>query len=361
MVLQAESFTEYAGTFDSPFKTGQPNNDVVPVRVFIPEDRDGKVPFVVILHYLGAQDLKVERSLALDLVRRGIGAVILALPYHLDRTPPGSRSGELALAPDTAKLLDMMTQSTLDVRRTIDLAAERPEFDPKRIGLAGISLGALVSSFVFAIEPRVGYSAFLLGGADFAHIIWNSSLVASARETLRRRGYSEAKLRTELAAVEPLRYLPGAPGRSSFVIGGKFDTVVPPQSTQALIGALDHPKTLSIDTGHYGGIFVQKRLLQEVSSYFELEMSGRKYSPPRSLGAPTIRIGALYSGKNGIDLGVGLDLFKSNSRADLILSAMFTPRGPVAFGGFRVGSGFYIGVTAGTKRVHPGILWSTVL
>ncbi len=360
-VIQAEGFTEYAGTFDSPYLSHQVNNDRVPIRVFVPEEQDSKVPFVVILHYLGAQDLKVERSLALELVRKGIGAVLIELPYHMDRTPPDARSGELALAPDTAKLIAMMTQSVLDVRRTIDLVSERPEFDSKRVGLAGISLGALVSSLVFAIDERVGYSAFLLGGVDFAHIIWTSSLVSSARENLRRRGYSEGRLRSELAEVEPLGFLPGKLGRSSFVIGGKFDTVVPTRTTQSLINALDHPKTLSIDTGHYGGIFVQKRLLQEVSTYFEKEMHSGTYSPPKRLLAPTIRVGALYTGRNGFDLGVGIDLFKSNARADFILTGMFTPRGPVAFGGGRLGSGFYLGVSVGTRRVSPALMWSTVL
>ncbi len=334
---------------------------MVPIRVFTPEDPEGKVPFVLILHYLGAQDLRVERSLAMELARKGIGAIVITLPYHLERTRPGERSGENALAPDTSKLIATMTQSVLDVRRAIDLLSERPEFAPNRIGIAGTSLGALVSSIVFAVDDRVGYSAFILGGVDFAKIIWSSTLVSGARDVLRRKGYTETKLRTELAQVEPLNFLPGKRGRPSFVIGGKFDTVIPTETTNALLKALDSPKFLSIDTGHYGGIFVQKRLLQEVSDFFGKEMLGGNYIPPKRLSAPTIRVGALYSGKNGIDIGVGIDLFRSNARADFILSALFTPRGPVGFGGMRIGTGFYLGVTVGTKRVSPGLIWSTVL
>ena len=38
-----------------------------------------------------------ERTMGVELNRRGIAAVLVTLPYHLERTPEGSRSGEMKL------------------------------------------------------------------------------------------------------------------------------------------------------------------------------------------------------------------------------------------------------------------------
>ncbi|MFX9638786.1 hypothetical protein ABTO85_20010, partial [Acinetobacter baumannii] len=79
----------------------------------------GPVPVVVLLHYWGAPDTKVEDEIAQLLARRGIAAVAMPLPYHLGRSPMGRRSGELAIVPDPRSLNQTMTQAVLDVQRTI--------------------------------------------------------------------------------------------------------------------------------------------------------------------------------------------------------------------------------------------------
>ena len=43
-----------------------------------------------------------------------------------------------------------MHQAEQDIRRTVDLLASRPEIDPQRIGITGISLGGIVAATVAA-------------------------------------------------------------------------------------------------------------------------------------------------------------------------------------------------------------------
>ena len=165
------------------------------------------MPVVVVLHYWGASDQKAEVSLANDLLRRGIAAVLMPLPYHLSRTPAGYRSGQLAIQADPKVLVATMSQAVLDVRRTVDWIETRPEFDSRHIGIVGTSLGSLVAANSYGVESRFGPAAFVVGGADFAHIIWNSSRVVTQREDLRRRGYTEERMRDELKPIEPLEFL----------------------------------------------------------------------------------------------------------------------------------------------------------
>ncbi len=384
LVERTEETDEFVASFPSPLPVGDPVNRTVQLRVLVPravrgKDVAGPLPVVLVLHYWGARDLRIERSLAAELNARGVAAAIMTLPYHLSRTPPGSRSGDLAIRPDPYLLRETMTQSALDLRRSLDfLRAQRgaggaPTFDRARIGIAGISLGAIVASLGYALEPSVGTAAFLLGGADLARIVWTSSRLVAPRERLRSLGYTEARLERELAPVEPLTYLKerarlDAPSRT-LVIRGAYDTVVPAASSQALVDALPGTQVLEIDTGHYGGIFVQRRLVREMGTFLAGSLGGTDYKVPRQILAPTVRVGLLAlaplasGGGNGggFDVAAGLDVYRFDKRGRGTASLLLTPRGPQVFLGVQAAEGLRVGFGLGLRRTGFGIFGSVVL
>ncbi|CAN5377439.1 hypothetical protein BH11ARM2_BH11ARM2_02930 [soil metagenome] len=356
----SEGIVHLETTFPSPVPSGIPNNDIVPFRLFMPQGT-GPFPFVLVTHYLGATDLRAEVSLATELAKQGIAAGVLTLPYHLQRTPPGARSGELAIRPDPAALRITMFQAVEDARRAIDVAQQRPEIGQGGVGAFGTSLGAIVTALLYGVEPRVEKAAFLLGGVDIAKIIWTSSRVVPVRDVLRRKGYTEARLREELKPIEALTYLPREKPGDAFVIQGRFDTVVPRASSNALIAAIPGTKVLELETGHYGGIFVQHRLLHEVSRFFVEEFAGKAFEPAKQIYAPTLRLGVSVDPLRGFDVGIGLDLFRLDRHGDAFGTAFLSPRGPSLFMGQRLGGGFAFGVIGSTKGASLGAFWSTVL
>ncbi len=356
-----EETIEYSLSFPSAVSTSYEENNTVHLKVFMPADAKGPIPVVLVLHYWGASDLRPERALAQELNRRGIAAALITLPYHLERTPKGRRSGDMAIEPDPERLKLTTLQSVWDTRRALDFLTSRPEFDPGRIGISGTSLGALIASLTFGIDSRVASATFLLGGADFAHILWNSSRVVQQRELLRRRGFTEAKLREALAPIEPLTYLKKRDGGTSFVVGARYDTVVPQQSTQNLIDALENPKVLWLDTGHYGGIFVQRRLMREVAAFFGSQFGGDAYTPPMRLYAPTFRVGLKADAPTGFDVAIGIDVLRFDRRGEGFASFLVTPRGPGLFIGRKITPVLSLGFTLRPKTGAIGIFWSTVL
>lgn len=361
-VSQTETSTEYLVTFPSAVTTAYLANNTVPLRVFVPERGDEAIPVVLILHYWGATDLRAERSLALDLNRRGIGAAIMTLPYHLARTPPGQRSGSLAIQPNPGQMRETMTQAVMDVRRSLDFLESRPEFRGKPMGIAGTSLGAVITALSYAVDSRIQDAVFLLGGVDLAKIVWKSSLLVKPREVLRHRGYTESRLRYELAPVEPLNYKRENPRGQSLVIAGQYDTVIPREATEELIRSLNQPSVVWIDTGHYGGIFVQRRLMREVASFFDHRFTNTPYVAPQRFYAPTVRAGMTLSTPDGFDLGVGLDIWRSNARGDSYATVFVTPRGPQIFAGKQwLAPGLAFGVMGSARRVGVGMFWSAVL
>ncbi len=360
-VARSEFSTEYTFAFASAVTTGIEQNDTVRLRVFTPTDTFAASPVVVLLHYWGASDTSLERTIARRLAEAGVATVIMPLPYHLDRTPPGMVSGQKAIEPDMQKLQATMTQSVLDVRRTVDWIESRSEFDKNKIGIAGTSLGALVSALSFAVDQRFAASCYLLGGADIAHILWHSSRVVSQREELRRQGYTEGKVRVELAGIEPLNFLSKADTRPSYVIAAKFDTVVPPADAEKLIGALGNAQSTWLDTGHYGGALVQNKLVRAVSGFFTQTFRGPGFAAPNSLYAPTIRWGINLNDETGLQVMAGIDVWRLRANGETFAAVMITPRGGAGFIGHTISKNLALGVTVLSKRTVVGALWSIVL
>jgi len=351
----------YELDFPSAFVSPYAKNNTVRLHYFLPAEGDGPFPAVVVLHYWGASDIRIERTLSLDLARKGVASVIVTLPYHMGRAPEGTRSGELAIQPDPDLLRATMVQAVSDTRRAVDFLQSRNEIDASRIAVTGTSLGSIVASLTLAVEPRFRSAAFMLGGADVAHILWHSSRVVSQRDQMRSKGFTEEKLRTELRDIEPLTYLKDRAPVNSLVIGGKYDTVIPPADTRKLIDALPGANAIWLDTGHYGGIFVQRRILRTVTDFLAGDLLGRPYKIPVSLSAPTVRIGATADLDSGLQVGVGIDLWRANRTGDVFGTFLVTPRGPSLFLGARLSQGLSIGVLGKPRHIGPAILWSTVL
>ncbi|MEZ0231135.1 MAG: hypothetical protein ACAI25_21140, partial [Planctomycetota bacterium] len=112
-----------------------------------------RLPACVVVHHLGGS-FEAEEILAQYLTQHGVAGMTIALPgYGPRRAPNQPRAGFLGHK-DPVEDLAGMRQAILDVRRAADFLRTRPEVDPARVGVAGISLGALVASDAAAIDAR---------------------------------------------------------------------------------------------------------------------------------------------------------------------------------------------------------------
>jgi dienelactone hydrolase len=62
----------------------------------------------------------------------------------------------------------------VEVRQALDWLALQPSIDSKRIGLVGMSLGAIVGSLTAGVDPRIRSEVLLLGGGDLPGIIFST-------------------------------------------------------------------------------------------------------------------------------------------------------------------------------------------
>ncbi len=352
--------TDFESSFDSPF----PVNNRVPLWLSVPKSVQHPET-VLILHYLGATDLRAEESLAYQLNKRGLAAAYLALPYHLQRTPPGYKSGQLAIVPNISSLQSYAIQSIEDVRASVDLLAQRPDISIHQLGIAGVSLGSLISELSYATNPRFQHSAFILGGANIADILWQSAAVIPVRNQLKRKGYTKKTLAFWLWPIDPSTWLKvrnrGTAPTESFIISAKFDQIMPPIGTKSLEALLPNHVKLTLDTGHYGGFFAEARIDEEVAKYFSEVDKGEAYLPPRSVSVPTVRLVAQAFSGIGFDIGIGVDLYRTNEVNPFFSSFVLTPRGVDLFVGKELGGGFSVGGAVGNRGAGIGIFWSAIL
>ncbi|MCG9895293.1 MAG: hypothetical protein MH204_07450 [Fimbriimonadaceae bacterium] len=350
----------YRFAFPSARPSGDPANDLVVVRVMVPRDAPRPMPAAILLHYWGAVDSRTEVALARRLAARGIASAIMPLPYHLDRTPAGSRSGALAIRPDAGSIRETVAQAASDVRRLVDFLQTRPEIRGDRIGLAGTSLGAIIGSLPFAVDSRIRSAAFTLGGVGLAEILWRSPLVQEQRDQVRAAGWTQESLARELEPVEPvLRLRPLEPPRDALIIRARHDQVVPPESTDKLVEALGTPHVLMLESGHYGGFLVERNILRTVAGFLDATLHDRPYQAPSGISSVTLRVGIAYDPNRSIQVAGAVDVWRDGR---FHFSPMVTPRGPEAWLGYTLRDEWALGLRfAGGASPTWGIFWNTIL
>ena len=157
----------------------------------------------------------------------------------------------------------------LDARRALGVLAARPEVDPERLTLFGISLGALVGSAVYSVDPRPRYAVFLMGGADFPSLVRNGSL---SGPFARKMGISSEALKAAWVGLDPLEYRDRNAGKPAFLINVRSDTVIPRANALMLAQAFPAARQVWLPLGHYSAIlhlvWMPRWISKEIGRFF---------------------------------------------------------------------------------------------
>jgi hypothetical protein len=155
---------------------------------------------------------------------------------------------------------EVLAEMILDGRRGVDWLCNRTEVDRERLGIAGISHGAIIGSCVLGAEPRLKAGVLCMGGADQALMVarsWERSVRRFRRRLLPAYGLTDPEelllLGNERTSqTEPLRYAGAVDPRSVLLIKTKFDRAVVPEAQDKLWEALGRPQRITLPLGHIG-------------------------------------------------------------------------------------------------------------
>jgi len=261
-----EKVTQYWLSYPSAVKTEIPENNTVWGRFWQPKDGVKRRPAAVLLHWLGGNFDTLE-IVGLRMAEQGIATLMLYMPGYGPRRPKGSP----ALKPtnqDIDTMIATMKQAVLDVRRAGDWLAARPDVEPSRIGLVGISLGAVIGSLSAGVDDHFGRSVFLIGGGDLAAIVMNGSKeTATAKERLLKAGLTLEQLRGMWKDVDPVTFASRVRPDEILLINAETDEVIPKECTLRLRDAMGSPEIRWFKGGHYALLFQLGKALKDISTH----------------------------------------------------------------------------------------------
>jgi hypothetical protein len=271
--VAAPDWTETVLRFPSPMKSPWPANDVVWAHLMVPRTAAGRrAPAVLILPVMAAPNVWIETRFANRFARDGFVVMWIEMPTQFHRRPdPSEPSGQVFLARTSKHLALNFRQSVLDARRALGVLAARPEVDPDGIALFGISLGAIVASVTYTIDPRPRFAVFLLGGADFPALVINSSLTGPFAA---RMGLRADDLRRAWAGLDPLEHPEWNAGKPALLVNAGWDTVIPRANAVKLREAFPAARQVWVPGGHYSAIIHLLWLPQWVSGVLTEALKG---------------------------------------------------------------------------------------
>ena len=196
---------------------------------------DSPRPAVILLHGGGApgKDSAGMNRLAALLMRAGWNALAIDMQYFGERS-----TDQVSISTDQERherlynqppvYLAWMVQTIKDIGRSYDFLTKHRGADPKRVGLIGLSRGAIVAAIAGGADGRLAAVVMSYGG------------------------HFDALEREHLPAACPANYIGRISPRPLLMLNGKYDTdMIPDTSVEPLYGLARPPKQiLWSDAGH---------------------------------------------------------------------------------------------------------------
>lgn len=206
---------------------------------------------LVVFHHWNARAW--NRQIANFFSRRGITVVEIALPYHFERSRPGSSHADYMLSSNLGRTIQSVRQGVWDGRKLVRWLKSEGYGE---ISVLGMSLGSWVAGLVAAHDPAVEKAALFLTAGSLADMVWAGRATRLIRDSL-EPAIELADLRRAWGPVNLENYADRL-ARSDLdlhVVLAKRDKVVLPELSKRFVGRLmdagAKPNVLELNCGHY--------------------------------------------------------------------------------------------------------------
>jgi dienelactone hydrolase len=223
----------------------------------------GPHPAFVILHGWGRKSLAVERwRIGLRLARRGIESLFLVMPFHLQRTPEGSWSGEFMISGDVVRTAESFQQTVAEVRSILPWLHERSS----RVGFLGMSLGGIIGHLAMCVE-RFDAGVTMLSSGNSAGVTWEGRMTHYVRRDIERAGINREQLEKIWSVTNPTLLARHHQTPRLMMMAGRYDEIVPPKFTLELWEALARPPLRWYPCAHYSSFFFLGSMVDEAAQF----------------------------------------------------------------------------------------------
>jgi pimeloyl-ACP methyl ester carboxylesterase len=240
----------------SPVESGFPENNIARARFFL--SRQGwSAPAVLFLHALmSASDFGYQR-IARRFNQMGWNAVLVHLPFHYTRVPPGYLNGALALTSELIRNAETIRQAVMEIRQLIELFRTQ---GADRFGLIATSYGGWIGSLLLSLEKDFEFAALLQPLVDIEEAIWNSPAAFAIRSRLRRHLIEPGISRRHAHLSCPFEQKSLIDSRRIHLLAGEFDQIVPVETLQRFAETWDVRNFEIVPQGHFGYVAMNRVL-----------------------------------------------------------------------------------------------------
>lgn len=163
-------------TFPSSLTTSIKENNTVWARVT--KFRSSSKALIVFHHWnASSRQKQISRFLAIQ----GITVVEMALPYHFERSRPGSSYSDFMLCPNLGRTIQSVKQAVWDGRKLIRFLKQNGYSD---ISVLGLSLGSWVAGLVAAHDRSVSKASLFLSSGSLASMVWTGRATRLIRKSI---------------------------------------------------------------------------------------------------------------------------------------------------------------------------------
>lgn len=234
--------------FPSDISTDVEENNVVWARI---TDSGFLDQALVVFHHWNARAR--NRMIANFFSRRGITVVEIAMPYHFERSRPGSLHADYMLSANLGRTIQSVRQAVLDGRKLLHWLRRAGYRD---ISVLGMSLGSWVAGLIAAHDPAVSKASLFLTAGSLADMVWTGRATRAIHQSLEPE-IDLTHLRRAWGPLNLENYVHNL-ARADLdlhVVLANRDKVVLPELSQALIRGLKdlsvQPNILKLNCGHY--------------------------------------------------------------------------------------------------------------
>lgn len=220
---------------------------------------DARTPVVMLLPIFNGQ-LAIPRFFARYFANQGLAAVVVTR---------GRDPLEALTAP-----VETVRGNLRDYSRVLDWIERQPELDPARIGMFGVSLGAMDAVMLTALDGRISALVIAMAGGDWSYLLANTNYRRVSRmvdDLAESQGTSREALGAKLDAaleLDPLALAPYIDAERVLMILTRTDAIIPFESQQRLWTSMGSPEALYLATGHRTSIVFFPKLRNAAFEFF---------------------------------------------------------------------------------------------
>jgi pimeloyl-ACP methyl ester carboxylesterase len=180
---------------------------------------------------------------------------------------------------------DSLHDAVVRHREALDWLLEQPGVDADRVGAFGVSYGAIITSVMAAVDPRVKVCVLDLAGGPLAGVMRTSMEHSLRQNWSRSRRYhslTDEQLYEAMGKVirtDPVKLAPYLPRDHVLMLIARFDSSVPTRYQVRLWRALGKPRADFVPLGHYTSILMLPVHRVSVMHFFEENLEAAPSSP----------------------------------------------------------------------------------